>query len=127
MSFAKNIGKILSNKYGQNLLDSAKKSTTNAIKTASRKKPKNYWWIKISTRKRYIFLKIIDELRLAVKERYISPEKSQQIIDELRLVWQYNNNGISKIENLLDKTSNQPSKFRTKNWVEINFESRGTC
>ena len=127
MSFAKNIGKILSNKYGQNLLDSAKKSTTNAIKTASRKKPKNYWWIKISTRKRCIFLKIIDELRLAVKERYISPEKSQQIIDELRLVWQYNNNGISKIENLLDKTSNQPSKFRTKNWVEINFESRGTC
>ena len=74
-----------------------------------------------------MFLKIIDELRLAVKERYISPEKSQQIIDELRLVWQYNNNGISKIENLLDKTSNQPSKFRTKNWVEINFESRGTC
>ena len=127
MSFGKNIGKILSNKYGQNLLDSAKKSTTNAIKTASRKKPKNYWWIKISTRKRCIFLKIIDELRLAVKERYISPEKSQQIIDELRLVWQYNNNGISKIENLLDKTSNQPSKFRTKNWVEINFESRGTC
>ena len=127
MSFGNNIGKILSNKYGQNLLDSAKKSTTNAIKTASRKKPKNYWWIKISTRKRCIFLKIIDELRLAVKERYISPEKSQQIIDELRLVWQYNNNGISKIENLLDKTSNQPSKFRTKNWVEINFESRGTC
>ena len=23
-------------------------------------------------------------------------------------------------------TSNQPSKFRTKNWVEINHESRGT-
>ena len=109
MSFGKNIGKIISNKYGQNLLDSAKKSTANAIKTTSRKKPKNYWWIKISTRKRCIFLKIIDELRLALKERYISPEKSQQI------------------ENFLDKTSNQPSKFRTKNWVEINFESRGTC
>ena len=31
-----------------------------------------------------------------------------------------------KIENLLDNTSNQPSKFRTKNWVEINDESRGT-
>ena len=25
-----------------------------------------------------------------------------------------------------DNTSNQPSKFRTKNWVEINDESRGT-
>ena len=35
-----------------------------------------------------------------------------------------------KITNLLDNevllsTSNQPSKFRTRNWVEINDESRG--
>ena len=26
---------------------------------------------------------------------------------------------------MLDNTSNQPSKIRTKNWVEINDESRG--
>ena len=31
-----------------------------------------------------------------------------------------------KIINLLDNTSNQPSEFRTNNWVEINFESRET-
>ena len=31
-----------------------------------------------------------------------------------------------KIANLMDAASNQPSKFRTKNWVEINDESRGT-
>ena len=32
-----------------------------------------------------------------------------------------------KIANLLDDNkSNQPSKLRTKNWVEINDESRGT-
>ena len=30
-----------------------------------------------------------------------------------------------KIANLLDNTSNQPSKFRTKNWVEINDDVRG--
>ena len=30
-----------------------------------------------------------------------------------------------KIANLLGKTSNQTSKFGTKNWVEINDESRG--
>ena len=30
-----------------------------------------------------------------------------------------------KIANLLDSASNKPSKFRTKNWVEINDESRG--
>ena len=31
-----------------------------------------------------------------------------------------------KIANLIDDTSNQPSNFRTRNWVEINDESRGT-
>ena len=31
-----------------------------------------------------------------------------------------------KIINLLDNKTNQPPKFRTKNWVEINDESRGT-
>ena len=31
-----------------------------------------------------------------------------------------------KIINLLDNKLNQSSKFRTKNWVEINDESRGT-
>ena len=31
-----------------------------------------------------------------------------------------------KIENLIDDGANQPSKFRTKNWVEINDESRRT-
>ena len=30
-----------------------------------------------------------------------------------------------KIINLLDDTTNQPSKFRTRKWVEINGESRG--
>ena len=31
-----------------------------------------------------------------------------------------------KIINLLDNTQNEPSKCRTRNWVEINDESRGT-
>ena len=31
-----------------------------------------------------------------------------------------------KIANLIDDASNQPFKFRRKNWVEINNESRGT-
>ena len=34
--------------------------------------------------------------------------------------------GYQKIANLLDDASNQPSRFKTKNWVEINDESRGT-
>ena len=38
------------------------------------------------------------------------------------------NNGImeyQKIINLLDNTPDQLSKFRTKNWIEINDQSRG--
>ena len=31
-----------------------------------------------------------------------------------------------KIANLLGTESNRPSKYRTRNWVEINDESRGT-
>ena len=30
-----------------------------------------------------------------------------------------------KIANLLNDGSNKPSKFRTRNWVEINDEARG--
>ena len=30
-----------------------------------------------------------------------------------------------KIANLIDDKPNQPSKFGTRNWVEINDESRG--
>ena len=33
---------------------------------------------------------------------------------------------MTKIANLIDDTSNQPSKFRIKNWVEMNDESRET-
>ena len=37
LSFAKNIGKSLSNKYGQKLVDSTKKSATDALKAASKR------------------------------------------------------------------------------------------
>ena len=30
-----------------------------------------------------------------------------------------------KISNLLYNTPNQPTKFRTKNWIEINAKPRG--
>ena len=36
LSFAKTMGKHLSNRYGQKLLDRARKSTTDTIRTASK-------------------------------------------------------------------------------------------
>ena len=100
LSIAKYMGKNLSNKYGQKLLD--KKSTTDAIKTASKKV------IQKTTEATgdLIGNKIADKIASVSKKksnnnndnnneyveltthkkRYISPEERQQIINELRLV-----------------------------------------
>ena len=97
MSFARH----MSNKYGKKLVDRAKKSATDAIKTASKRAiqktaeatgdlvgnniaDKITSVSKKSTKK----LPTIDEDRELTthKKRYISSEERQQIIDELRLV-----------------------------------------
>ena len=100
LSFAKNMGKSLSNKYGQKLLDSAKKSTTDAIKTASKRAIQktaeatgdligNKIADKITSisKKSSNYNNNDDDVELTThKKRYISPEERQQIINELRLV-----------------------------------------
>ena len=100
MSFAKSRSKNLSNKYGQKLFDSAQKSTTVAMKTASKRAIQKTVVVTGDLIGNKIVDKITrvskkspmelhskneDEIEIS-KERYISPEKGQQIIDELRLV-----------------------------------------
>ena len=102
MCFAKNIGKSSINKYGQKLLDRAKKSTIDAIKTASKRAIQKI----AEATGDLIGNKIADRITSVSKEksdnnnnnnnedveltthkkRYISPEERQQIINELRLV-----------------------------------------
>ena len=109
LSFAKNMGKNLSNKYGQKLLDSAKKSTTDAIKTASKRAIQktaeatgDLIGNKIADKITSISKKSNKDLPnndekeedmeiTTHKKRYISPEERQRIIDELRLVPKINN------------------------------------
>ena len=101
LSFAKSMGKNFSSKYGQKLLDSAKKSTTDAIWTSLKRAIQktaeangdltgNKFADKITrVSKKSIKAQnneVNDESEVP-KERYISPEKKQQIIDELTLVW----------------------------------------
>ena len=103
LSFAKNMVKSLSNKYGQKLLDSAKKSTRDVIKTASKRavhKTADATGDLIGSKisecfKDYKESKSAKELPndekedveiTTYKKRYISPEERHQIIDELRLV-----------------------------------------
>ena len=106
LSFAKNICKSLSNKYGQKPLYSAKKSTMDVIKTASKRAIQKT----AEATGDLIGNKIVDKIRslskkpnhnnnnnnnsnnnnedveLTHKKRYISPEERKQIIDELKLV-----------------------------------------
>ena len=103
--FAENMGKSLSNKYRQKLLDSAKKSTTDAIKTASKRSIQktaeatdDLIGNKIADKITSISKKPVKELPnndereeenveiTAHKKRHVSLEQRQQIIDELRLV-----------------------------------------
>ena len=98
LSFAKNIGKNLSNKYGQKIIDTAKKSTTDAIKTASKRAIQktaeatgDLIGNKIADKITSISKKSNKELPndedmeiTTHKKRYIPPEERQRIIDELR-------------------------------------------
>ena len=104
LSFAKNMGKSWSNKYGQKLLDTAKKSTTDAIKTAWKRAIQKTTEAIGDLIGGKIVDKITSKSKKPVKEwpnndereeenveitthkkRYLSPEERQQIIDELRL------------------------------------------
>ena len=99
LSFAKNMGKSLSNKYGQKPLDGAKKSTTDAIKTASKRAIQkaaeatgDLIGNKIADKITSVSKKSNnndddddddEDVQLTThKKRYISPEERKQVIDE---------------------------------------------
>ena len=106
LSFAKNMGKSLINKYGQKLRDSAKKSTTDAIKTTPKRAIQKVaeatgdlignkiadkitsFSKKTSTKELYNNdeTKEEDVEITAYNKRYISPEERKQVIEELKLV-----------------------------------------
>ena len=105
------MGKNVSNKYGQKLLDSAKKSTTDAIKTTSKRAIQktsgeatgDMIGNKITDKIRSVSKKksakelhnnnnnnnneTEEDVEIAtLKKKHISPEERKQIIDKLRLV-----------------------------------------
>ena len=122
LSFAKNMSKSLSSKYGQKLLDSAKKSTTDAIKTASKRAIQktaeatgdligNKIADKITSVSNKKSSKELhnndDEIKEDTeidnpKKGYISPEERKQIIEELSLATK----SIYELRLTLKKTTN---------------------
>ena len=107
LSFARNIGthatkvaKNMSNKYSQKLVDTVKKSATDAIKTASKRAIQktaeatgDLTGNKIADKITNVSKKSHNEEIQSnevnneiLKERYTSPKVGQQIIDELRVI-----------------------------------------
>ena len=93
------MGRNLTNKYGEKILNSAKKSTTDAIKIASNRTIQNTAEKTGDLIGNKIQDKIIsisktsskelhsqNENEIEIRKKDISPEKRQQIIDEVRLV-----------------------------------------
>ena len=95
LSFAKNMGTHLSNKYSQKPFDTAKKSTTDAIKTASKRAIQktaestgNLIGNKIADKITSASKKTqnnksegdSDSLKDIPKKRYISPEERQKLM-----------------------------------------------
>ena len=108
LSFAKNIGthaakvaKNMSDKHNQKLVDTAKKSATDAIKTASKRaiqktaeatgdlvgnKIADKITAKPSRKSHNEEIQSNEVNNEIPRERYISPKERQKIIDELRLI-----------------------------------------
>ena len=94
LSFAKNIGKNIANKYSPKLVDSAKKFANRCNKNCFKKSDSKT----AEATGDLIGNKIADKITSVSKkskelppkeannERYISPQERQKIIDELRLI-----------------------------------------
>ena len=66
---------------------------------------------------------------MSIVKKYLKKDLYLQRKDrKLLMIRDYYDNKImeyQKIIDLLDNTPNQPSKFKTKNWVEVNDDERG--
>ena len=128
MSFAKRFG----DKYGKTLMDTATKTGIDTAKTASKRVVQKT----AEATGDLIGNKIADKITSLGKtkskekedkrqEIFISPEKRQQIIDELRLFWYHIKIEHQKITNLIDTTSHNVPRFITKKWMEVHDQSVG--
>ena len=126
MSFVRKFG----DKYGKKLMDTATKTRIDAAKTASKRVVQKT----AEATGDLIGNKIADKITSLGKtkskekenerqEIYISPEKRQQIIDELRLIWPYIIIEYQKITNLLGRRPDEVAIFVTWKWIEVHDQA----
>ena len=133
---AKNIGKNISQNFKGKYSQSTQ-SATNVLKTTSKgaiqktaEATGDLTGEKIAD-KITNFLRTLPQNNAEIVKNEDCEEilKERYIIIQLLMIQDQCNNiimGQPRIISLLDITSNQPIKFKTKNWVEINDDSRGT-
>ena len=134
MSFARNIGKNinknLSSKYSQKLLDHAKQSATKSFQTLSKRAIQKTAEATGDLIGKKLLIKLQESqklqhriIQLQMKKKFSKKDIYLQKINIImyNIIMEY-----QKIINLLDDTTNEPSKNGTTNWVEINDESRWT-
>ena len=129
-------------KYSQKLIDHAKQSVENALKTTfqgvvqkTAEATGDLIGNKIADRIKKSSQNVTNEHDKEIdKERYISSEEKQKINDDIswynNIILEYQKNfkdNFLKIKKILKitflgNTPNQPIKFRTKNWDKINDE-----
>ena len=124
----KNVGKYLNSKCSQKHLDHTKQSAVDAPKTISKRATKKN---PAESTDYVIGNKIADKIirvskplpknnleankEKILRERYISLELRDKIIDDLRLILYNIIMEYQKTKNLLDDTTNHSFKFRTRN------------
>ena len=126
MSFVRKFG----DKHGKKLMDTATKIELDAAKTTSKQVVKKT----AEATGDLIGNKITDKFTLLgktkskrkgdeIQEIHIPPEKTQQIIDDLRLFWDHIRMEYQKITNLLDTALDNVPRFITKKWIEVHDQS----
>ena len=93
LSFTENMGKILSNKYGQKVLDSTEKYNTGTIKTASKRA------ILKQQKQLLIYLVIKLQIKLQVFQKKSSKEMHSQNEDEMEIPKERHISNKKKITN----------------------------
>ena len=92
LSFAKNMGKIIGKNISKHLSGKSGQKLLDHAKKSA-----------------------TDPLKISSKR--VIQKKQNSSINYNSIIMEY-----QKVINLLDNTQNQPTKYRTKNWVEINDE-----
>ena len=81
-NIVKNTGEIWNNKNTQKLVNQADQSATDSLETALKERIKKNNKLPVI----WLVIQLLIKLQKFKKERYVSPEERERIIDEVKLI-----------------------------------------